>query len=270
MPDETPSADRLEVTGSMQSDPGCLREVNEDSVAYMIAADSDPMPERQLLALVADGMGGHAAGEVASRIAADTVLRLYYETEGSPDEVLRACLAAANAAILERSRTDPDCQGMGTTCTVLALRGDEFYLAHIGDSRAYLLRDAVLSQISEDHSLVAEMVRDGTMTPEEAAVSPRRNVISRALGVEETIDPFILHDGFALGDRFVVCSDGLTDVVETETIRRTVASLPPAEACRALVDAALAGGGPDNVSVGVFSVDMRSAAMDEEIDLVPS
>src|SRR5580692_10218036 len=144
MPDEPPSPDRLRVTGAMLSDRGCAREANEDCVAFWIAPDGDPMPERRLLALVADGMGGHAAGEVASGIAADTVQRLFKGTQGAPDEVLRACLAAANAAILARSRADPECEGMGTTCTVLALSGEELCLAHIGDSRAYLLRDGAL------------------------------------------------------------------------------------------------------------------------------
>jgi protein phosphatase len=251
-----PQEDALHVMAAMQTDPGCVRSQNEDTVAYTLAGNEDPVPGRRLLALVADGVGGHAAGEIASRIAADTVLNVYYETAGSPGEVLRMCLNAANKAILERGRTDVNCTGMGTTCTVLALSDSDVWLAHIGDSRAYLLRGNVLQQISEDHSLVADMVRGGTITPEEAAVSPRRNVISRALGIDETIEPFIVRDQFFVGDRFVLCSDGLTDVVDDETIRQAVMELSPTEACKALIVAALEGGGPDNVSVGVFAVEL--------------
>jgi protein phosphatase len=212
-----------------------------------------------MLALVADGMGGHAAGEVASQIAARTVLRLYYKLEGPPPEILANCLRTANQAIRKRSRTDPDCAGMGTTCTVLAICEGAAYLAHIGDSRAYLLRDGRLRQVSDDHSLVAKLVRDGVLTEEEAAPSPKRNVLLRALGIEASVDPTIWQRGFSLhaGDAFVLCSDGLSDLVDDALIAETVTRLTPFEACYALVDAALAAGGTDNVSVGVFAVGAR-------------
>ncbi len=249
-----PSAVRFVVTGAMLSNPGRVREQNEDLLAYMFGAESDPVPRRWLLTLVADGVGGHAAGEIASRIATDTVMNLYYEEDGAPDELLRRCLETANDAILARAASDPDCLGMGTTCTVLALYDDKACLAHIGDSRAYRLRNGILEQISEDHSLVAEMVRGGVMTSEEAAVSPRRNVISRALGIDRTIEPLVKQLKLAPGDRFLLCSDGLTDVVGEDAIRQAMVELSPAEACKAMVDAALTAGGPDNISVGIFAV----------------
>jgi serine/threonine protein phosphatase PrpC len=240
----------------MLGHPGCVRPVNEDVVAYVIPGENDPGAARGALALVADGMGGHAAGDVASRIAAETVLRLYYELDGRPVDVLARCLGAANRAIYERSLSDPDCAGMGTTCTVLAFLDGAAFLAHIGDSRAYLWRDRTLQQISEDHSLVAELVRRGELTAEEAAHSPQRHVIVRALGTAPTSTPSIWREGIRLlaGDVFVLCSDGLTDLVAESTIGETIARLPPFDACHALVEAALAAGGTDNISVGVFAI----------------
>ncbi|HJU18571.1 MAG TPA: Stp1/IreP family PP2C-type Ser/Thr phosphatase [Stellaceae bacterium] len=240
----------------MLSHTGLVRDNNEDAVAYVLPDATGPAAGRGALAIVADGMGGHAAGEVASRIAAETVRRLYYELGGPPPDVLRTALAAANKAIYQRSATDPACAGMGTTCTVLALRGGNAYLAHIGDSRAYLLRDGALRQISEDHSLVAQLVRDGALSAEEAARSPQRHVILRALGTEPTAEPAVWAQGLPLrpGDAFVLCSDGLTDLVDDRTLAGIVGRLPPCEACEALIAAALAAGGTDNVSVGVFLI----------------
>jgi protein phosphatase len=251
----TPPAS-LSFTGAMLSHPGCVREANEDAVAYVLPAPSDLAGNHRMLAVVADGMGGHAAGEVASRIAADTVMRLYTRLGGSPPEVLAACLAEANRLICERSEAEAACAGMGTTCTVLAVRNDTAFLAHAGDSRAYLLRDGRLRQISEDHSLVAQLVRDGAITEEEAIRSPQRHVIVRALGLEPSVKPYISRKGVRLqaGDALVLCSDGLSDLVDDETIATTIARLPPAEACQELLNQALAAGGTDNISVGVFAV----------------
>jgi protein phosphatase len=259
----------------MLSHPGCVREANEDAVAYVLPSAADPAGNHGMLALVADGMGGHAAGEVASRIAADTVVRLYYQLGGSPPDVLAACLAEANRLIRERSEAEAACAGMGTTCTALAVRDDTAFLAHIGDSRAYLLRDRRLRQISEDHSLVAQLVRDGAITEEEAVRSPQRNVIVRALGLEPSVKPYISRKGVPLqaGDALVLCSDGLSDLVDDETIAATVAGLVPAVACQELLDRALAASGTDNISVGVFAVvrslpaaEMRSDVADHDGD----
>jgi PPM family protein phosphatase len=242
--------------GTMLQHPGCVRTVNEDAVAYVIPGENDPHAPRGALALVADGMGGHAAGDVASRIASDTVVRLYYELEGSPPEVLTTCLAAANKAIYDHGEANRECRGMGTTCTVLATRQGLAYLGHVGDSRAYLLRAGELHQISQDHSLVAELVRAGTLTKEEAARSPERNIIVRALGTEPIVEPSVWSKGLPLqaGDVFVLCSDGLSDIVPDSMIRQIAANRVPFAACEALIDAALQAGATDNVSVGVFAV----------------
>ena len=247
----------LSVAVAMTTHPGLVRQNNEDVIACIVPDEGESAASRGLLAIVADGMGGHAAGEVASAIAADTIRRLYSERDGSPDEVLKAAFAAANEAICRRGRADPACAGMGTTCTVLALRGETAFLAHIGDSRAYLLREGRLRQISEDHSLVAQLVRDGALTPEQAAKSPQRHVILRALGTEPAVEPAVWSQGLPLypGDIFVLCSDGLTDLVDDRTIGDIVGQgLAPSGACAALIEAALAAGGIDNVSVGVLAI----------------
>jgi serine/threonine protein phosphatase PrpC len=244
------------VTGAMLTHPGLVRQNNED-VVVCVFPDQGKTAGRGALALVADGMGGHAAGEVASAIAADTVRRLYYERDGLPGAVLTAAFAAANEAIYRRGMVDPACAGMGTTCTALAWRDGAAFLAHIGDSRAYLLRDLRLRQISEDHSLVAQLVRDGVLTREQAAKSPQRHVILRALGTEPVSEPMVWSQGLPLcpGDVFVLCSDGLTDLIDDGAIGDVVGHLAPAEACAALIEAALAAGGIDNVSVGVFAIE---------------
>ena len=246
----------LSVTGTMLSHPGCVRELNEDFVAWALSDEDAAHPTFRMMALVADGMGGHAAGEVASEIAAHTVVRLYNDLKGEPAGVLRDCMAAANEAIIAHARANPSCAGMGTTCTVLALKDDLAYLAHIGDSRAYLLRQGKLYQISEDHSLVAHLVKIGKLTAEEAARSPDRSSILRALGTHQAVKPYLFREGMPLrgGDIFILCSDGLTDVIDDGTISEVVGRLPPDEACRTLVDEALAAGGPDNVSVGIFAL----------------
>jgi serine/threonine protein phosphatase PrpC len=243
----------LSMSGSVLSDPGRVRRTNEDAVACFLPL---PAGRRDALALVADGMGGHAAGEIASHIAAETVGRLYYELDGPVPDVLARSFAAANAAIWQRSQTDPDCAGMGTTCTAIAVRNNRAFLAHVGDSRAYHLRGDRLRQLSQDHSLVGKLVRDGLLSPEEARTSSQRNVILRALGTKPEAEALICHEGFMLqpGDVLVLCSDGLTDLVDDGTISGVAGGRTPEQACKMLVEAALAAGGHDNISVGIVRV----------------
>ena len=161
----------MEIVGAMRTDTGLVRSLNEDSVAWVTPHDDDVAANRGSLALVADGMGGHAAGEVASALAADVVRRLYYDLDGPIPQVLASAFAAANRAIIDYAQEHPECRGMGTTCTVLAFRDRQAWLAHIGDSRAYLLRDRHLVQLSEDQTLVAKLVNDGAMTQAEATTA---------------------------------------------------------------------------------------------------
>jgi serine/threonine protein phosphatase PrpC len=247
---------RLRARVAMLSHPGLARSSNEDSVVYSAPDESSPDATLGVLALVADGMGGHASGEIASQMAAESLHYLFYRRPQPVPAALAEGFAAANLAIHERGLNDPNCAGMGTTCTVIVLRNDHIWLGHVGDSRAYLVRNGKIHLISEDHSLVAELVRQGKLTEEEAKNFPDRNVILRALGIHPQVEPMIWREGLPAqsGDILVLCSDGLNDVVDDETIRQTAGSLAPFEACEALIQHALRGGAPDNVSVGVIAI----------------
>jgi serine/threonine protein phosphatase PrpC len=246
----------IQIIGAMRTDVGKVRTLNEDSVAWVTPHDEGVAKRRGSLALVADGMGGHAAGEVASAMASDIIRRLYYDLDGTIPQVLSQAFIAAHRAILEHAERHPECKGMGTTCTVLAFHGGAAWLAHIGDSRAYILRGQTLTQISLDDSLVAKAVREGTMTQEEADHSPMHNVILQALGAIPQIKPMISSHGVPLhpGDVLVLCSDGICNMVADAKIAEIASRLPPQDACDTLIEAALEAGGLDNASLGIFSV----------------
>jgi serine/threonine protein phosphatase PrpC len=225
---------------AVRSDVGLLREGNEDS-AY-----ASP----RLLA-VADGMGGHAAGEVASAVAIAAVAELDVAMPG--DDLLGALKEAVHAAsetLHEMTCADPSVEGMGTTLTAMLWSGQGYALCHIGDSRAYVLRDGELYQITHDHSLVQSLVDDGRISAEEAATHPQRSLILRALDGRGEAEPDLSMREAMAGDRYLLCSDGLSDVVSDETLQQTLSSVPGLEDVAVqLVDLAIRGGGPDNITV---------------------
>jgi len=243
------------VSAAMLTDRGLVRSTNEDAVAYVIPQGGD-FQTAPALAILADGMGGHAAGEIASALAIETVLAQFFRGDQTVAAALEAGFAAANDAILDRAATDPGCAGMGTTCTAIALSGADAYLAHIGDSRAYLLSDGRFSQISEDHSVVAGLLRDGMISADEARTHPDRHAILQALGTAREIFPQYWKSAVPLrgDDRFLLCSDGLSDLVDAAAMAQALQQLSPPDACRALVEAAMAAGGHDNISVGVIAL----------------
>ena len=204
---------------------------------------------------VADGLGGHQGGEVASAAAVEPLAALdgrEFAEPGEAAEALTAAIREGNAAILERAAGDPGLWGMGTTVTAAALAGDHhLQLAHVGDSRAYLLRDGSLDQLTTDHTIVGELVRRGRLTPQQAAIHPERSILTRAVGLDprvpvDTPDPLELHDG----DQVLLCSDGLTEAVDDDRIAELLSTGTDGEAaCRSLIDAANAAGGPDNITV---------------------
>lgn len=221
------------------SDVGKVRESNED----FYHADGR-------LFIVADGMGGHRAGEVASLAAVEEFLSCERESRGEdPLRRLRGCLQAANRAVVEMASRDPGLQGMGTTFTVLLLdRGA--YLGHVGDSRAYLLREGELNPLTRDHSLVQKMVQEGFITPLEARRHPRRNIVLRALGLSTDIDADLVRVDVRPGDRILLCTDGLSSQLEDGEIARLLLEVEDPEECVArLVEEANARGGDDNVTV---------------------
>jgi serine/threonine protein phosphatase PrpC len=226
------------------TDVGLARSGNEDS--YFCG--------RTVFA-VADGLGGHQGGEVASATAVEPLAALDGRDFAGVAEAARALAAAireANSAILERAAGDPGLWGMGTTVTAAAVAGGRFLqLAHVGDSRAYLLHDGTLNQLTTDHTLVGELVRRGRLTPEQAAVHPERSILTRAVGLDpgimvDTPEPLELEPG----DQVLLCSDGLTETVRDDRIATLLAEHEDGhEACRGLIDAANAAGGPDNITV---------------------
>jgi protein phosphatase len=240
----------------MLTDTGGVRPSNEDAAAYVIPSGDDPNAARGSLLIVADGMGGHAAGEIASGLAVEVVRRVYYARTEPVPESLMIAFDAANRAILDHARKFPECRGMGTTCTALIAQGGHLWLAHVGDSRAYILRKGNLKQLSRDQTLHAEMIREGLMSQEEAETAGGRNIILQALGISPEIEPAVWEEGILLkaGDVVILCSDGLWNMVDDETIAEIAGSRAPEEACKDLVAAALAAGAYDNVSVGVFAV----------------
>ncbi|MDW3687709.1 protein phosphatase 2C domain-containing protein [Cupriavidus sp. CV2] len=246
---------RLMVRCAMLSDVGCVRSQNEDAVGCMIPREDDPFAHAGALAVVADGMGGHAAGEVASRIALRTVLHEYYRDPGLPTEALKKAFVVANQAIGEHVAAEPSCDGMGTTCSAVAIVNDLAYIAHIGDSRIYLLRQREFRQLTEDDSLVGEMFREGLLTAEEANRHPDKNVLLRALGAPE-YEPAVSPDGFPLehDDVLMLCTDGISDQIDDATIASVIMQFEPVDACQKLIELARMAGGLDNASVAICSL----------------
>lgn len=251
-----------------KTDVGRTREHNEDSfvVADLSTGNATLQPEvrqhvvgpRGSLFMVADGMGGAAAGEIASAMATEVVLeemqRMWVEgVDRSPDAFARALkhsAKAANSKINSFALTHPEYRGMGTTATIAGLLGDTIYVAQIGDSRGYLVRDSVGIQITKDQSLMQKLVEAGELTEEEAEHSERRNIILQALGPEASIKVDLTHQRLRKGDTLVLCSDGLSTQINRDRITEIVAGEKElTAACKKLIDAANANGGPDNITV---------------------
>jgi len=226
-----------------------MREGNEDS---FLASGS--------LAAVADGMGGHSAGEVASAAATEELRSLQdgaaWRGERSAGEALKWAVMEANRRIREMAAGDKSLEGMGTTITALLSDGDVIHLAHVGDSRAYLLRKGELSQLTEDHTLVQELVKQGKLRPEDAKRHPQGSIITRALGVDADVQVDTATFKIISGDRLLLCTDGLTGVVDQATIRNVLLRVrDPQQASERLVALANEQGGPDNITVVVLDSD---------------
>ncbi|MFY9588503.1 MAG: Stp1/IreP family PP2C-type Ser/Thr phosphatase [Actinomycetota bacterium] len=203
---------------------------------------------------VADGLGGHNAGDVASKLAIGPIASLDRRINDLPDDRVADALAdavlEANRAVYKRAQDDAKVRGMGTTLTAIAVSDGSAHLAHVGDSRCYLVREGAFSQLSSDHTLVARMVQEGKLTPEQAEVHPQRSILTRALGAEPEVDVDSLEITLVPGDRLLLCSDGLSSVIGEERIRELLADAPDLDqGCRRLIDEANAHGGPDNVTV---------------------
>ena len=238
-----------------KTDLGRIRENNEDKFDFYEVEDLTLLATRGCLYAVADGMGGHAAGQIASELALKNVIANYYNSANDdiPTSLLES-IVAANEAIYNIAVMIPERNGMGTTLTAAVFAEDRVYVAQVGDSRAYLIRDGQVRQVTYDHSWVAEQVRLGGMTPEEAESSPYRNVITRSIGTQSTVEPEVFVEEARPHDIWVLCSDGLTGHVADAEILQIVTGVPPAEAARQLIELANSRGGRDNITVFVISV----------------
>lgn len=247
----------LRVSAEVRTDVGCVREANEDASAHVRPEDPRLLAAKGTLTVVADGMGGHASGEVASGMAVEHVTRLYYETERPAAAALKYGVEEANRRVYAASLSDARLHGMGTTCTALAVVGGVAHSAHIGDSRLYFLRDGALHLLTEDHSAVMELIKLGIITREEARRHPEKNIILRALGTSPEVEADTWGAPLPLqsGDAFLLCSDGLYDLVPDDEIGLALRSFPPADASARLVQLAKGRGGHDNITVAVVSVE---------------
>jgi protein phosphatase len=226
-----------------------VRSANQD-----ICADFENESGYRLL-VVADGMGGHSGGETASRLALETIGQIFDSGFDDPDAMLENAFQAANNRIHQVGSTDPTLHNMGTTGVALLLGSENAgWVAHIGDSRAYRLRDGRFDRITEDHSWVSEEVRHGRITADEAKTHAMRNVLLRSIGIEPDVEVTVSTIDLRSGDRFLLCSDGLWGEVEDESIAEILAREDPADAVRLLVDLANENGGSDNVTVQVAAL----------------
>lgn len=258
------STSRLVVQAVLKTDVGKIRSENQDFGTYTTPQEEASSQAGGRLLIVADGMGGHRGGATASRLATETVKAQYLHSEtGDVAAALRDALTRANARVFTEAQSNPDLRGMGTTTSALVIRGNQGWFAHVGDSRIYLVRGGEIKQLTQDHSLVATMVREGLLTSQEAENHPRRNVLQRSIGVGEEVEidvqgPMDVQEN----DVFVLCSDGLHGLVKESEIK-DIAKRPLRQAAEEFVKLALERGAPDNVTVIVARV-VRADKVGEE------
>ncbi len=251
----------MRITSCGVTDVGVKRTNNEDN--YLINDELN-------LFVVCDGMGGHVGGEFASAIAVNTVEEVLTSHEFRPEELaveeddgpveiarekLRYAIRLAGKRIFEKATEEPEYKGMGTTCLALLIDGGNAYIAHVGDSRGYCVRDGRIEQLTEDHSLVNEKIKAGLLTPEEAKNHKLKNIITRSLGYMEDVEIDIGVRAVRRGDRYILCSDGLSNLVEASEMGEAALDHGPQEGARRLIELACSRGGDDNITVVVVRVD---------------
>lgn len=260
------TAGHLFVQAVLKTDVGRVRAENQDFGTFTAPAEEAASRTGGRLLVVADGMGGHRGGATASRLAVETVKQQYLANETDDvAEMLRSALARANARVYSEAQSNTELRGMGTTTSALLIRGAQAWFAHVGDSRIYGVRSDAIKQFTDDHSLVATMVREGLLTSQEAENHPRRNVLQRSIGVSEEVDidvrgPIDVREN----DVFILCSDGLHGVVKNDEIQQA-ARLSPEQAADRLVNLALERGAPDNVTVIVAKVVRKNPSGEETV-----
>lgn len=237
----------------VRTDLGNIRLNNEDLGLFYRIADDQVIREKGYLLLVADGMGGHQAGEVASRMASEIISQEYFNKDknGGIEKSLRRAFLAANQQIYHSASTHKEQQGMGTTCTALVVTEQLIHFGHVGDSRAYLWKKSGIHRITEDHTYVMELVRSGEITREQAETHPKRNILTNAMGTkpEVKVDTGKFPLPFETGDRLLLCSDGLYDYLNDAEIAQWLSGFEIAEAAERMIQEAKNRGGHDNITI---------------------
>ncbi|HMD47983.1 MAG TPA: PP2C family serine/threonine-protein phosphatase [Bryobacteraceae bacterium] len=240
----------MNITASARTDPGKVRQRNEDAVLFHMPSAASDSLRSGALAILADGMGGASGGSIASAMAVQEISRSYLASHDAPPVALKRAAESANEQIYRRALQDEHLHGMGTTCVVLAIDPPCAWAAWVGDSRLYLIRGGQIYQMTEDHSIVHEMVRRGLLKGEEAARHEDRNVVTRSLGSHATVEIALWPEEYPVraGDRFLLCSDGLHDLLTSMEILQIAKNGPADVASGRLIDEANARGGYDNIS----------------------
>ncbi|CAN5557581.1 protein-serine/threonine phosphatase PrpC [soil metagenome] len=249
------AADDTTLKVVVKTDLGNVRKNNEDAGTYVKIADENIAREKGCMLLVADGMGGHNAGEVASKIAMETVSEEYFKkgSDADKEKALAKAFVAANKKIFNMAQTNESCKGMGTTCTVLVIAGQHIYFAHAGDSRAYIFKGNKITQITEDHTYVQQLVNNGDITAAEADVHSQRNVLINAMGTKPTlrVDTGKAQLTFNENDKLLVCSDGLYDYMSNAELAEAMQKNSLPEIADYLIAEAKRRGGKDNITVAL-------------------
>jgi protein phosphatase len=242
----------MTVVARAVTDMGLKRSNNEDSYGCWLPDDPGERDRRGLLLTVADGMGGVKGGEVASRITVEALMHAYRDAPGADIAGdLHGAVVTANRMVHRESIQHPELSGMGTTCTAAVVRGRDVYVAHVGDSRAYLVRAGRIRQLTHDHSLVGQLVRDRQLTAEQARTDPRRNVVTRSIGISDEVDVDTqrISESLRNGDVIILCTDGLHGLVSDEELSAAVSHQELDQACDTLVTLAKQRGGHDNITM---------------------
>lgn len=251
----------LHLTVALRTDTGRKRSLNEDSMLSTVPEDPHVLRERGALFIVADGLGGHARGEVASNMIINEVNRLYYEDKSEDEDIAQSLKRAITQANLELfKRAIQEGSDMGTTCVACVIHGEHAYIANVGDSRAYLIRGGTAQQVTHDHSWVAEQVRFGLITEEQARVHPQRNVILRSLGIDPAVQIDLFTEPLQDGDTLLLCSDGLSGMVEDDEMTAIINAHEPEESVEKLITLANENGGLDNITAIIVRISTNQPA----------
>ena len=239
------------------TDVGRQRENNEDSCRYWEPESDEDLERKGRVAVIADGMGGYEGGQEASRLAVETVIEVYDRgVLNDPQAALAEAFAEAHKRIQEYAEGHAELQGMGTTCTALALVARRLYFAHVGDSRLYLVRAGEISRLTRDHTYVGRLVETGLVRAQDAETHPQRHILTAAMGTGREVAADFPQRALSVepDDTFILCTDGLWGLVTDPEILQAVQGQPAAESCRSLVAMALQRGGPDNITVQLLRV----------------